>query len=83
MIVKSLVKCIEERRREIAEDPLSIDPIELKQQLESSDIKPAILRLDGLRIKLPYDECAERIMVNVHISKQSMPFCQSVQILCR
>ena len=62
MIVKSLVKCIEERRREIAEDPLSIDPIELKQQLESSDIKPAILRLDGLRIKLPYDECAERIM---------------------
>ena len=71
MIVKSIVKCIEERRREIAEDPLSIDPIELKQQLESLDIKPTILRLDGLRIKLPYDECAERI-IEMPISQNNL-----------
>lgn len=71
MVVKSLVKCIEKKRGEIAEDPLSIDPIELKQQVESLDIKPTILHLDGLRVKLPYDDYAEEIM-KIKISQDNL-----------
>lgn len=67
-IARLLGRCIEDRRREIAEDPLSIDPIEIKQYVDGLPIinqatrhSPTILHLDGLRIKLPYDRYADEI----------------------
>lgn len=59
----TLGKVIEARRREIDEDPLFIHPAEVKQRIESLEVvqrslrpAPIVLHLDGLRVKIPYEE---------------------------
>lgn len=62
-------KALDEKREELAKDQLCINPLrvmdEINQQipeiLESLSPTPITLHLDGMRIKLPYDEYSERI----------------------
>ncbi|MGD0056644.1 MAG: methanogenesis marker 7 protein [Methanomassiliicoccales archaeon] len=64
----ALGKIIEARRREIDEDPLFVHPAEVKQRIESLEavqksLRPApiVLHLDGLRVKIPYEEWREQL----------------------
>jgi putative methanogenesis marker protein 7 len=64
----ALGKVIEARRREIDEDPLFIHPAEVKQRIESLEVvqrslrpAPIVLHLDGLRVKIPYEEWKDRL----------------------
>ena len=54
---------VRDRKRELDEDPLFVHPAEVKQAIEDLDpvqesLRPApiVLHLDGLRVKIPYDE---------------------------
>ncbi|OKY78391.1 MAG: Methyl coenzyme M reductase subunit C-like protein [Candidatus Methanohalarchaeum thermophilum] len=67
-ITNALSECISKKREEIREDPLSVSPIEVKRIVEESGIheksdshSPILLHLDGLRIKLPYDEYKQEV----------------------
>ncbi len=62
-ISEAMVKVIEDRRKIILEDPLFVHPAEVMQLLEGLDAvtynlrpAPVVLRLDGLRVKIPYRE---------------------------
>ncbi|WGI16945.1 methyl-coenzyme M reductase family protein [Methanonatronarchaeum sp. AMET-Sl] len=63
-IADALGQLIEKERQKINEDPLTIHPLEIKEilqkelPLEKHEARhsPIVLHLDGLRIKLPYDE---------------------------
>jgi putative methanogenesis marker protein 7 len=64
----ALGKVIEARRREIDEDPLFIHPAEVKQRIESLEVvqrslrpAPIVLHLDGLRVKIPYEEWKDEL----------------------
>jgi putative methanogenesis marker protein 7 len=64
----TLGKVIEARRREIDEDPLFIHPAEVKQRIESLEVvqrslrpAPIVLHLDGLRVKIPYEEWKDQL----------------------
>jgi putative methanogenesis marker protein 7 len=64
----ALGKVIEARRREIDEDPLFIHPAEVKQRIESLEVvqrslrpAPIVLHLDGLRVKIPYEEWKDQL----------------------
>jgi len=66
--VAALGKIIEARRREIDEDPLFVHPAEVKQRIESLEavqksLRPApiVLHLDGLRVKIPYEEWRDEL----------------------
>lgn len=54
---------VERRKAEIDEDPLFVHPAEVKQRIEglgpvTQSLRPApiVLHLDGLRVKVPFDE---------------------------
>lgn len=57
-------RVIEERRRELDLDPLTVDPIIVKEEVERQipesvealSPNPVTLKVDGVRIKLPYDD---------------------------
>ncbi|OUJ18596.1 Methyl coenzyme M reductase subunit C-like protein [Methanonatronarchaeum thermophilum] len=63
-IAEALGQLITKEREKINEDPLIVHPLEIKEKLEKElpleehDARhtPIVLHLDGLRIKLPYDE---------------------------
>ncbi|WP_456436748.1 methanogenesis marker 7 protein [Methanopyrus sp.] len=68
-IVDVVSKIIEERRQELAEDPPTVPPMvvkdrinrELKIEEKFTSPMPITLQLDGLRVKAPYDEWADRV----------------------
>ena len=62
-VAESLGRIITTRRREKDEDPLFVHPAEIRQRIESMDVvkkslrpAPIVLHLDGLRIKIPFEE---------------------------
>ncbi|MDD1775946.1 MAG: methanogenesis marker 7 protein [Candidatus Methanomethylicus sp.] len=62
-------KVVDERRRELDLDPLVVDPIVVKEEVERQipeskealSPNPVTLKIDGLRIKLPFDDYRERV----------------------
>jgi putative methanogenesis marker protein 7 len=62
-------KVIEQRRRELDMDPLVVDPIVVKEEVERQIPEsvealapnPVTLKMDGVRIKLPYDDYHEKV----------------------
>jgi putative methanogenesis marker protein 7 len=61
-------RTIGKRRREIDEDPLFVHPSEIKERLEEIEavresLRPApiVLHLDGLRVKVPFEEFGKQI----------------------
>ncbi|MEM0449539.1 MAG: methyl-coenzyme M reductase family protein [Methanomassiliicoccales archaeon] len=65
---RAVQKIIQQKRKEIEEDPLFVHPAEVKQRIETLDyvkesLRPApiVLHLDGLRVKVPYDKAREDI----------------------
>ncbi len=68
-VIEEVEKVIDARRKEMAQDPLSVNPARLQSLLqhkipEIEDIlapAPVTVQLNGLRLKLPYGEYADRI----------------------
>ena len=68
-VIEEVERVIDARRKELAEDPLSLSPARLQALLqqkipEIEDIlapAPVAVQLTGLRLKLPYGEYAQRI----------------------
>lgn len=68
-VVDALGQCIKSRKKELADDPPVVSPIYIKKEIEKqvSAIKtvtspaPIVVKLDGLRLKLPYNEYAREI----------------------
>jgi len=65
---EAVQRTIKKRRREVDEDPLFVHPAEIKDRLESleavrSSLRPApiVLHVDGLRVKIPYQEWKQEI----------------------
>ena len=65
-ICDTLEEVLKEKKRSIEEDPLFVHPAEVKQILQEYEpidmcLRPApmVLHLDGLRIKIPYEEHRE------------------------
>lgn len=61
-------RTIGKRRKEIDEDPLFVHPSEIKERLEDIEavresLRPApiVLHLDGLRVKVPFEEYGKQI----------------------
>jgi putative methanogenesis marker protein 7 len=62
-------KLVDERRRELDLDPLVVDPIVVKEEVERQipeskealSPNPVTLKIDGVRIKLPFDEYKDRV----------------------
>jgi putative methanogenesis marker protein 7 len=59
---------ITKRKREIGEDPLFVHPAEVKQRIETLEsvqhsLRPApiVLHLDGLRVKVPFDQAKDEL----------------------
>ena len=68
-VIEEVERVVAERRKELSTDPLSVSPARLQALLmqeipEIEDILapcPVAVQLTGLRIKLPYEEYAEKI----------------------
>ncbi|MGZ4903890.1 MAG: methanogenesis marker 7 protein [Halobacteriota archaeon] len=68
-VVGIISRALDERREELERDPLCVSPFrimdELTQQIpeieESLSPTPITMHLDGMRIKLPYDDYVDRI----------------------
>jgi len=68
-VIEEVEHVVSERRKELSNDPLSVSPARLQallnQQIpEIEDILapcPVAVQLNGLRLKLPYEEYAEKI----------------------
>ena len=65
---KAVQEIVEARKAEIDEDPLSVHPAEVKQRIEDLEpvkqsLRPApiVLHLDGLRVKVPFEETKEML----------------------
>jgi len=62
-------RVVEQRRRELDMDPLVVDPIIVKEEVErrvpeaveALSPNPVTLKVDGVRIKLPYDEYHDKV----------------------
>jgi hypothetical protein len=62
-ISAAMERVVKDRRREIEEDPLFVHPAEVKERLAEIEAvqrslrpAPVVLHLDGLRVKIPYQE---------------------------
>lgn len=70
-IVRAVGECLELRQKEIEEDPLATTPlvvgsemIKLVKGVRDQDYvppAPVVMKLDGVRVKLPYDRYRERV----------------------
>ncbi len=67
-IADTVESVIDQHRKELDEDPLFVHPAEIKQRIESlpavkDNLRPApiVLHLDGLRVKVPYEDIAQEI----------------------
>ena len=65
-IADTMESVLRDKKRSLEEDPLFVHPAEVKQILEGYEpidmcLRPApiVLHLDGLRVKIPYDEHVE------------------------
>ncbi|KQM11549.1 hypothetical protein AOA80_07630 [Methanomassiliicoccales archaeon RumEn M1] len=61
-------KVVRQKRQELDEDPLFVHPAEIKDRIaeleavqQSLRPAPIVLHLDGLRVKIPYDEWKDQI----------------------
>lgn len=62
-------RLVEQRRRELDLDPLVVEPIVVKEEIERQvpqavealSPNPVTLKVDGVRVKLPFDEYRERV----------------------
>jgi putative methanogenesis marker protein 7 len=62
-------KLVEQKRRELDLDPFVVDPIIIKEEVERQvpqavealSPNPVTLKVDGVRVKLPFDEYREKI----------------------
>ncbi len=70
---------VEQRRREMDLDPLVVDPIVVKAEIERQvpestealSPNPVTLKIDGVRVKLPYDDYKDKI-ANVAIGDKKL-----------
>jgi len=68
-IVEKISTALDQRREELEKDPLSVSPFrlmdEITQQIpevnENLSPTPITMHLDGMRVKLPFDEYCERV----------------------
>jgi putative methanogenesis marker protein 7 len=68
-IVEKISTALDERREELEKDPLSVSPFRLMDEIteqipevsESLSPTPITMHLDGMRIKLPFDEYCEKV----------------------
>ncbi|MGZ4951631.1 MAG: methanogenesis marker 7 protein [Halobacteriota archaeon] len=68
-IVEKISTALDARREELEKDPLSVSPFRLMDEIteqipevsESLSPTPITMHLDGMRIKLPFDEYCERV----------------------
>ncbi|HYA33021.1 MAG TPA: methanogenesis marker 7 protein [Candidatus Bathyarchaeia archaeon] len=68
-LVATISKALDERREELEKDPLSVSPFRLRDEItqqipevsESLSPSPITIHLNGMRIKLPYDDYAEKV----------------------
>ena len=68
-MVNEISKAVEKRRREIEEDPLILEPMYLKKILEENvegidkiiSPIPIVLNVDGVKVKMPLNQCKEKI----------------------
>jgi putative methanogenesis marker protein 7 len=68
-LVAIISKALDERREELEKDPLSVSPFRLRDEItqqipevsESLSPSPITIHLNGMRIKLPYDDYAEKV----------------------
>ncbi|MHA1382795.1 MAG: methyl-coenzyme M reductase family protein [Candidatus Helarchaeota archaeon] len=68
-IIIAIKNCLEEKREEIAADPLLISPFAIKDEIERqlpeyNDIispAPIVPKLTGVRVKLPYSQFKEKL----------------------
>ena len=68
-LVEAVGRVLDEKRRELEADPPAAPPVMVKAEIEKQipeveDILspyPVTLKLDGVRIKLPYDEYADKV----------------------
>lgn len=66
---EGVAKIVDLRRKELAKDPLSVLPARVMKEIENQvpqinrvlSPAPLTLQLDGLRVKLPYDQFHEKI----------------------
>ncbi len=67
-IADMTAEIVSDRRVELGEDPIFVHPAEVKQRLEEMEavresLRPApiVLHLDGIRVKIPYNENREEL----------------------
>jgi len=68
-IVEKISTALDERREELEKDPLSVSPFRLMDEIaeqipeigENLSPTPITMHLDGMRIKLPFDEYCDRV----------------------
>jgi putative methanogenesis marker protein 7 len=65
---RAVQRVVQGRKEEIDEDPLFVHPAEVKQRIENLELvqqslrpAPIVLHLDGLRVKVPYDEIKDQL----------------------
>ncbi len=76
-IANAVTRCIDKRREDIDNDPPAIQPFFVKKMIEQQvpAIKqvvspaPIVVKLDGLRVKLPFNKYQEKIL-NVNLAEK-------------
>ena len=65
---RAVQRVVQERKEEIDEDPLFVHPAEVKQRIENLELvqqslrpAPIVLHLDGLRVKVPYEQVKDQL----------------------
>jgi putative methanogenesis marker protein 7 len=65
---RAVQRVVQGRKEEIDEDPLFVHPAEVKQRIENLELvqqslrpAPIVLHLDGLRVKVPYDQIKDQL----------------------
>ena len=65
---RAVQRVVQARKEEIDEDPLYVHPAEVKQRIENLELvmqslrpAPTVLHLDGLRVKVPYEQVKDQL----------------------
>jgi len=65
---RAVQRVVQARKEEIDEDPLYVHPAEVKQRIENLELvmqslrpAPIVLHLDGLRVKVPYEQVKDQL----------------------
>lgn len=77
-IARTVEQIVKDRRRELDEDPLFVHPAEVKGAIEELEpvkesLRPApiVLHLDGLRVKIPFQEWKD-LLFNIEIYNRKL-----------